>query len=178
MGKGKTEKTERYEINTPKEQNFGCCAIATQTSLSLSVALDQIVWEPKIETIEEKTIDGEDAKLEFAIRAQERDKVPGKCQSEEEEKGDEGKEEEEEEEEYGDTHGGDGAESGEPSREAAIGDGAENSVPSSVARQIGKIEARVAAEVSSSVHASPERRGGKKRGNASMPSPSQDRSKR
>ena len=52
------------------------CEIGVQTDLSLSISLDQLTWAPSLCSINEKTIVGEDAKLELAIKAQESDVLP------------------------------------------------------------------------------------------------------
>ena len=76
MQSGMSANVSHYGLATPVS-NTSCNEVGVQTECTLSIGLDMIVWEPKlVSSITESKIAGVDAKLEFAVRAQEADVLP------------------------------------------------------------------------------------------------------
>ena len=73
-GDNKPEPSTRYyALDSP---GVSCCDAGTQTDLTLRTSICEVEWVPKMPNIIEKIIDGEDAKLQMAIQAQQRDVLP------------------------------------------------------------------------------------------------------
>ena len=77
MYSGMSANASHYRLNTPLS-DMSCNDVGVQTECTLAIGLDKIVWEPKlVNAVTEPRITGADAKLEFAVRAQEADALPG-----------------------------------------------------------------------------------------------------
>ena len=72
----KTPATEYFDMETSPGSAKSTCTIETQTDVTLSITLEMITWTPSVLNVIEKTVEGPDAKLELAIRAQQQDILP------------------------------------------------------------------------------------------------------
>ena len=76
MQSGMSANASHYGLATPVS-DMSCNEVGVQTECTLAIGLDRIVWEPKlVNAVTEPKITGVDAKLEFAVRAQEADVLP------------------------------------------------------------------------------------------------------
>ena len=64
-----------YKIDSPRSESSSV-DMGTQTELTLSVAAESVVWTPTIGSVVESRVVGSDAKIDLAVKAQERDIIP------------------------------------------------------------------------------------------------------
>ena len=93
---------QHYSIESPistarTEKKKVGVEIGIQTELSLAIAQDCVSWSPTVKDVDELVVQGVDAKIELAVRAQERDELPqfGNDSQEQEEEQSEGESDEE-----------------------------------------------------------------------------------